>query len=412
MEVRNKTYTLVKCKFVLDSRGIKENVNVVVEDGVIKDVGNSREGDEVDCSNLVVTPGFVNSHTHTAMIAMRGYYDDSELQEWLQRMWDFEKRMPSRLMRLGSEIAVLEMLSSGTTAFVDMYFNPEDIKELAEKYKVRAFAGHTFLDSMLDPEEVARRQGRLRDSKHFKAIVNVHSIYAVGENTLKLAKELAESEGTWIHIHVSETRKEIYDVKRRTGRFPVEYLRDLGLTSLVNAVHLGWVASWEIEELKKARATTHCPTSNMKLATAGTFPFFEMMEGGINVTLGTDGASSNNSLDILAEMKTAVLLQRHNYWDTRIKAIHAFKAATVNGYKLLGIRGGLLENGYVADMVLFDASLLYPLTRDRLLSNIVYYAGQDALVATIADGVIYSRSELVQKRRKLGEELNRELEKL
>ncbi len=412
MEVHNKAYTLVDCRFVLDSRGVRERVNVVVEDGKIKDVGNSKEGDEVDCRNLVVTPGFVNSHTHAAMVALRGYYDDAELHTWLQKMWEFERRMPKRLMELASELAVLEMLSSGTTAFVDMYFNPEDIRVLSDKYKMTAFAGYTFLDDMFDPGEVAKRQEGLRDSKYFHVVVNVHSLYSVSEGTLKLAKKLAEEKGAWIHIHVSETRREIYEIKKRTGKFPVEYLRDLGLVPLINGVHLGWVASWEIDALAEAKAVTHCPTSNMKLATAGAFPFFEMMEKGVNVTLGTDGASSNNSLDILAEMKNAVLLQRHNYWDTRIKAIHAFRAATENGYRLLGIKGGLVERGYNADLALFDASLLYPLTKDRLLSNLVYYAGQEALVATITNGVVHKRDELREKRRALGEELSRELEEL
>jgi Cytosine deaminase and related metal-dependent hydrolases len=405
LEVFNKTYTLKNCSFVIDSEKILENTNIVIENDKIKSIGKETEGDEIDCSEYVVTPGFVNSHTHSAMIFLRGYYDDSELQEWLDKMWEKERSASKDVLKISSELAVLEMLSSGTTAFVDMYFNPEDIIELSNNYGIRAAAGYTFLDKIFDPEEVAKMQRRLRETNLFKPIINVHSIYAVNEKTLLLAKDLAEEQNTWINIHLSETRREIYETKLRKGKFPVEYLHSLGITKF-QAVHLGWVASWEIEMLKDSVTVTHCPTSNMKLATAGAFPFYEMMNSGINVTIGTDGPASNNSLDIIREMKNAVLLQRHSYWDTRIKALHVFKAATENGYKLLGIKGGLIKEGYVADLVLFNKDDLYPLKKDRLLSNIVYYATGENVNKIIINGRIIDKKFIKEKIHELAKKLN------
>ncbi len=404
MEVFNKTYTLKNCSFIVDSEKILENENIVIENGKIKSVGKETEGDEIDCSEYVVTPGFVNSHTHSAMIFLRGYYDDSELQEWLDKMWEKERTANKELLRISSELAILEMLSSGTTAFVDMYFNPEDIIELSQQYGIRAAAGYTFLDDLFDPEEVSKMQRRLRETELFKPIINVHSIYSVSEKTLLLAKDLAEEENTWINIHVSETRKEIYETKLRKGKFPVEYLNSLGITKF-QAVHLGWVASWEIEMLKNS-TVTHCPTSNMKLATAGAFPFYEMLNAGINVTIGTDGPASNNSLDIIREMKNAVLLQRHSYWDTRIKAIHVFKAVTENGYKLLGIKGGLIKDGYVADLVLFNKNDLYPLKKDRILSNIVYFSTKENVSKIIINGKIIDKETLKKRTYEISKKLN------
>ncbi|MBP1357115.1 MAG: amidohydrolase family protein, partial [Sulfolobus sp.] len=154
MEVHNNTYTLKNCSYIVNYDNVMENSNIVIEQGKIKDIGNESEGDEIDCRSFIVLPGMVNAHTHTPMVVLRGYYDDAELDEWLNKMWEYEKNFNKNLMKLGSEISILEMLINGTTAFVDMYFNPEDIKELSEKYKIRGFAGYTFLDVLFDPFEI------------------------------------------------------------------------------------------------------------------------------------------------------------------------------------------------------------------------------------------------------------------
>ncbi|QGA54578.1 amidohydrolase family protein [Sulfolobus sp. E5-1-F] len=402
MEIRNNRYTLKNCRFIVNHDKILENTNIVVQDGYIKEIGREVEGDELDCSEYVAIPGLVNAHTHTPMVALRGYYDDAELTEWLEKMWEFEKVFKINEMNIASELAVMEMLSKGTTAFIDMYFNPEGVKEIAEKYGIRAYAGFTFLNSLFDPYEIDKKQRQLKASRLFKPIVNVHSIYSTSIDTLKLAKQLAEETNTWIHLHISETRSEIYEIKKKYGKFPVELLNELELVRNTQLVHLGWVANWELRYVTHA---THCPTSNMKLATAGSFPFKELIENGVNVTIGTDGAASNNSLDMFREMKNAVLLQRHSYWDVGIKAYHVFKAATENGYKLINLKGGKIEEGYIADIVLLKKDKLYPLKKDRILSNIVYYAVGEHVAKVIVNGrIVYDEEierEFNRRRREL-----------
>ena len=408
MEILNNTYTLKGCSYIVNYDSIIENKNIVIEKGKIKDIGDYVEGDEVECKDFVVLPGLVNAHTHTPMVVLRGYYDDAELNEWLNKMWEFEKNFSRELMRLGSEISILEMLLNGTAAFVDMYFNPEDVKELAEKYKIRGNAGYTFLDLLFDPYEIDKKQRSLKPTEYFQPIINVHSLYAIEEKTLKLVKQLKEELNQRLQIHISETRKEIYDIKKKYGLFPVEYLNSLGLLENSQLVHLGWIASWEIELLKNS-SVTYCPTSNMKLATGGAFPLKELIEK-TNVTLGTDGAASNNSLDLFREMKNGVLLQRQMYWNVDIKAYHMLKLATLNGYKLLGIDGGYIAKGKVADLVLLDKKRLYPLTKERLISNIVYFATGDFVKGVIVNGNIHWRKELElaleEKVKKLQDMLN------
>ncbi|MGC9106443.1 MAG: amidohydrolase [Thermoprotei archaeon] len=407
MGLRDKTYTLTKCRAVIkDANTVETDVNVVIEKGVIKRLDKrEKEGDELDCNEYVVVPGLVNAHTHAAMVALRGYGDDKELNEWLQDMWSFERSFPKELMRLSTLIAALEMLERGVSAFVDMYFNPEDVLEATELYGVRAQAGYTFLDSMFDPSNVMKNQRSLRRTELFTPIVNVHSPYAVSKETLRSAFDLARELKQRVQIHVSETRMEAFVIKRAYGLFPVEYLLKQGLPKGSQLVHLGWVTSWELAQLKDYFAT-YCPTSSMKLATAGAFPLREAFDQRVSVSLGTDGPASNNSLDVFREMKNAVLQQRHNYWDDRIGARDVFKMATEEGYKLIGVRGGRVEEGYVADLALLDAEELYPFKGDRLLSHIVYYATGDIVKAVIVNGELKSKEWIRSRKIQLVKELN------
>ncbi|MBP1357517.1 MAG: amidohydrolase, partial [Sulfolobus sp.] len=375
--------------------------------GKIKSVGKDIEGDEVDCSKYVVMPGLVNAHTHSAMISLRGYYDDAELQEWLDKMWEFEKSMGKEIMQVSSEIAVIEMLTSGTTAFVDMYFNPDQLKILSNEYKMRVQAGYTFLDNLFDPYKVDKLQRQLKGDEYFNPIINVHSLYAVGDESLKLVKQLSNELTERVHIHISETRKEIYEIKKKTGLFPIEYLNSIDMLKGTQLVHLGWVASWEIGLIKEKGAfVTNCPTSTMKLATAGFFPFKEILDSGITVTLGTDGPASNNTLDMFREMKNAVLLYRHSYWSTSVKAIDVLRSATYEGYKLLGIRGGRVEEEFVADLILLDANKLYPFSLDRLISHIVYTIDGNAVKGVIINGYMRTNDELERRLQELVNRLN------
>jgi len=401
---------------------ILKDVDIVIENGKIVNIGRDVKGsfDEVlDCSNCIVIPGIVNAHTHSPMVMLRGYCDDYELHEWLSRVWEVEKHLNEELIELGSELAIIEMLSSGTTAFVDMYFYPHVTAEVAKRYGIRAALGPPLIEVLYSTDRCLREMenfiSKYRNDELIIPIVNVHSIYTCSLESVKKAYELAKEYNLNVHIHVSETRKEVYECKQKYGKFPVEVLHDIGvLDSRLHMVHLGWVTSREIELIRDAGCTvTHCPVSNMKLATAGFFPFYEMCMNRINVTIGTDGAASNNCLDMFREMKCAVLLQRNNYWDTRIKAIHVLRAATLNGYRLLRLRGGNVEVGYLADLVLLDAESisLQPLREDNLISNIVYSAtGRDVKYVIVNGKLVYDRDRDFEKwkcrAREISEKIN------
>ena len=376
-------------------------MNVLIEDNEIASIGKvSEKSDEViDCSDKIIMPGLINAHTHAAMTLMRGYYDDAELDEWLRKMWSLERRLTPRIIELATKLAIYEMLSHGVTGFIDMYFYPEETARAAAEVGVRALLGPPFID-VLSPRYPLASLRRLESlagrGALVRPVVNVHSVYTCSEETLLTAREVAEERGLLLHIHAPETRRGVFEVRRRTGRFPVEYMEGLGLLGpRTHLVHLGWVTSWELETIRERGASVaHCPASNMKLATAGFPPVKEMMSMGIKVCLGTDGPATNNSLDMFREMRTAVLMQRNNYWDASFGAWDALRAATVNGGSVTGWRVGRVEEGYEGDLVLVDARALalQPLRRDNVVSALVYSAtGADVLATIVRGRVVYMR---------------------
>lgn len=421
---------LKNCKFVITSNPddlsivVYENIDIKVnESGLIecidKDLKIESGYEVIDCSNYIVIPGLINAHTHAAMVLFRGYCDDFELHEWLSRIWEVERELTPEVIRYASELAIMEMISTGITGFVDMYFYPEETAQICEEYGIRCALGPVFLDLLYDPKfvenQVRNFYFRFRNSKFVKPIINVHSIYACSKDTLERVRDLSNELNLNIQIHVSETRQEVFKCRKETGMFPVEYLNSIRLASeKVQMVHLGWITNWEINIIKEKNVfVTYCPTSNMKLATAGFFPFREMFDMGIRITIGTDGAASNNCLNIFREMKNAVLLQRHSYWDTSIKARHVFISTTLRGYELLGIKGGCIREGYVADLVLLNAKsiTLQPIRKDNLLSNLVYSATGNEIEIVIINGkIIYNKKQdlekWIEKSQEISEKLN------
>ena len=424
---------LNRCRLVLYSwRGdIGKDVSVYVENGRIAWIGTTapplgaKSGLVIDCREHILMPCLYNAHTHAAMVLLRGYHDDSELMDWLGHMWAVEWKLDPHTVYLASKLAILEMITGGTCGFLDMYFYPEETVKAAKEIGIRTALGPVIMGNV-DPYKAIEIS--LEFAKKFekdnivKPVFNIHSIYATPHDAIVLAAEKSLELGVPLHIHVSETRREVYEAKKRYGAFPVELLdRKLkALHSRTVLVHAGWIASWELELVRKARASiVHCPTSNMKLATAGHFPAYEAMEIGINVGLGTDGAASNNSLDMFLEMKMMVMLQRHSYWDTRIKATHALKAATVGSARAMGLEGvGKVEVGYKADLVLVStrSPRLQPLRLDNLVSTIVYTTTADNVAYTIVDGkpvfAPEDREEVLKEVARIAQELNNFIEKL
>ena len=403
---------------------------IYIEDGRITYVGHvapsgAKTGIVVDCPRRsIALPCFYNAHTHAAMTLLRGFHDDSELGEWLAKMWYVEKKLTPDIIYHASRLAVIEMLSTGTCGFMDMYFEPWATAKAALELGIRARLGPVIMGDV-DPyravEEAKRFARSLEGHPLLGGVINVHSLYAAPLEAVKDGYRAAEELGVPLHIHVSETEREVREILRRHGKTPVillESLKALGPRSVL--VHVGWITTQELYAVKEAGATlVHCPTSNMKLATAGRFPLRDAVEMGINVALGTDGPASNNALDMIREAKMGLLLQRHNYVDTRVKAVHLLEAATRGGALAMGLdRAGVIENGAYADIVVLDLRKPWtlPVRYDNLTSAILYAAtGSDTIYTIVAGRLVYTpenREKLWSLAEQSADELNRFLERL
>jgi len=347
----------------------------------------------IDGEGMAILPPFYNTHTHAAMSLLRGYADDMPLQKWLtEYIWPFEEKMTAADIREGSRIAVREMIKSGTVFFSDMYFDIEETIDVVQEYGMRAAIGVTFMES----HSKSQQDDKLDILKHWTdptggritLTVAPHAIYTVGPDLLKRCSRTARDLGLKLHIHVSETRKEVDDCLREHGTTPVRYLDQLGvLGPEVVAAHVVHADPEELALLARRGVTiAHCPCSNEKLA-SGTFPYKQAREAGCRITLGTDGDSSNNNLDMREEMKFAALIAKGSSGDPEtMPAQEALEIATRNGAEAFGIDAGVIAEGKLADAILIrlDDERMQPL--HHLISNWVYAAGSHIVDTVICDG--------------------------
>jgi 5-methylthioadenosine/S-adenosylhomocysteine deaminase len=289
------------------------------------DFRNGESDEELDASGKFAFPAFNNGHTHLAMTLMRGAGDGEKLQEWLDKtIFPMEQRLTPDLVHKGSMLGLVEMIKSGTSNFLDMYYFVEETAKAVEKAGLRATLGTPitsfgtpYYKDAQDALRIAERQLRSTSPGLIHYCVAPHSIYLNDEDVLIRAKELADKYNVWLTIHVSETRKECVDCHEKTGMWPIEYLDSIGLLGENTVlIHAAWLTKMEIRLIADREASViHCPVSNMKLASGGVMPLTEMLDAGVTVGLGTDGASSNNSLDMREEMKIGSLLQKSHRWD-------------------------------------------------------------------------------------------------
>ena len=349
----------------------------------------------IDGSGMAILPPFYNTHTHAAMTLLRGFADDMQLHQWLhQYIWPFEEKLTASLIRKGSRIAVREMIKSGTVFFSDMYFDIEETIDIVRKYGMRAAIGVTFVES----HSKSQQAEKLEMLKHWvdpsggriTLTVAPHAIYTVGPDLLQQCSRTARDLGLKLHIHVAETRTEVDDCLRDHGTTPVRYLDKLGVLGpeviAAHAVHI----DEEEADILAARGVTiaHCPCSNQKLA-SGTFPYKMVRKAGCRITLGTDGASSNNNLDMREEMKFAALIAKGASGDPQtMPAAEAMEIATRNGAEAFGIDAGVIAKGKLADAILIrlDDEIMKPL--HHLVSNWVYAANSSIIDTVICDGRI------------------------
>jgi len=388
------------------SRDVLRDKSIYIEDGTILEIASkiAHEADHViECRDRVVMPGLINTHTHLPMTLLRGYVDDMPLQEWLEKkIWPTERKLTGELSYKGALLGCLEMIRTGTTCFMDMYFFMEDVAKAVKQSGLRAFLSHAIID-VFDPERAEKERENtqrlyrfvkdLRESR-IQFVLGPHAPYTCKEETLLRCKEISDREGILIHTHIAETKKEQAGFETKYGRREVEYLDKIGfLTPRLVAVHSIWLSRNEIELFRKHGVkVSHCPVSNMKLGDGGVAPLPEMLRAGVPVSLGTDSASSNNCLDMFETMKVCSLLHKAQRWDpTILPAQDVLDLATLAGAETLQIAQevGSIEEGKGADVIALDlkAPNMMPIHgKETIVSNLVYSAKGMNVSVTIVDG--------------------------
>jgi 5-methylthioadenosine/S-adenosylhomocysteine deaminase len=335
-------------------------------------------------------PGLINSHTHAAMTLMRGIADDLHLMDWLQNhIWPLEQKwMSEAFVRDGTDLAIAEMIMGGTTCFNDMYFYPEITAGQAIQHGIRASIGLIVIDFPTvwaeNSEEYIEKGLALHDQLRHQPLISTafapHAPYTVSDEPLQKIRTFADELELPITMHVHETRHEVEEAREKNGQRPLQRLHELGLINpSFLAVHMTQLTDDEISLFAQSGAhIVHCPESNLKLA-SGFCPVAKCIAAGINVALGTDGAASNNDLDMFGEMRTAALLGKAVAGDaSAVPAMTALRMATINGAKALGLDNeiGSLSIGKSADVIAIDLSCLETQPLYCPISQIVYAASR------------------------------------
>ncbi len=346
-----------------------------------------------ELEGMLLAPGLINAHGHAAMTLFRGLADDLPLQRWLKdHIWPAESRwVDEDFVRCGTELAIAEQLKGGITCFSDMYFYPSVVSELVHKHGVRAQITIPVLDFPVpdarDADEALRKGVALFDDlKHHPRITvafGPHAPYSVADDKLESIRVLVAEMDAGIHMHVHETAHEVQEALRKHGERPLARLARLQLLGpRFQAVHMTQVDDDDLALLTEHNCSViHCPESNLKLA-SGFCPVERLWEAGINVAVGTDGAASNNDLDLLGETRTAALLAKAVAGSaTALDAHRALRMATLNGARALGIdeHTGSLEIGKFADLVALDLSGLAQQPVYDPVSQLIYSTSRDAV---------------------------------
>ena len=354
--------------------------------------------DEVmDCSGKVAMPGFVNMHTHAGMALMRGIGEDIKFHEWLSRIWEIEKNIDEDYVYHATKVACLEMIKTGTTCFNDQYWFAPMACKAASELGLRSALSAILCDRS-DPQlaELQKRQciEMYEMSKTWpsavKFMVSVHALYSVSEPMILWASEFVRKNNLLLHVHLSETEREVEDCKAEHGGMsPVEYLDSLGvLGPEVIAAHTLWLSDNDVEILGRRGVTcVHNVNSNLKLASGYKFRYNELRDAGANVCLGTDGCGSSNNLDMLEAMKTSAMIQKAWRGDSAAMPINEIMdMVTVNPAKALRQETGRIEEGALADIIIIDTENYHFMSPGSFEANLIYSAHSDCVDSVICDG--------------------------
>jgi 5-methylthioadenosine/S-adenosylhomocysteine deaminase len=392
------------CFMLADSHDQIGQGDIAIEGNQLLLIGNSghipagwQPDRVIDGRDRLCLPGLINCHTHAAMTLLRGFADDLPLMEWLEtKIWPAENRLTGEDVYWATLLAIIEMIRSGTTTFSDMYFFMDDVARAVAQTGVRAVLARGMIGAGPSAEQgleesrglIERWQGGA--GGRITVRLGPHAPYTCPPAYLEKVLQLAEEYQVGIHIHVAETTDEVGMIRERYGKTPVAYLNDLGVFRFPTlAAHCVHMTETDIATLSaQGVAVAHNPESNMKLA-SGIAPVVAMRRAGITVGLGTDGASSNNNLDLFGEMHTAALLHKVVNHDPEVlPALEVLAMATRDGAKALGLENqvGVLKPGYKADLVLVDLNQAHLFPRHNLVAHMVYAAQGSDVDTVIIDG--------------------------
>lgn len=387
---------LIKARWIvpiIPENQIFEDCALAIHKGVIQALLPQEEAHKryapsqaLNLGDHVLIPGLVNAHGHAGMSLLRGYADDLSLMTWLnEHIWPVEGLWASdQMVRDGTELAMAEMIKSGTTCFTDMYYFPEQAAQAAQQAHMRAQINFPILDTPTPwgsgPEDYLNKGLALHDDFRASALVRIgfgpHAPYSVSNSALERIAVLSQEMDAPVHIHLHETAQEVADSEKEYGQRPIARLNELGLMSpLTQCVHMTQVNDADLALLQETGAhVIHCPQSNLKLAT-GFCPVQRLMDASINVALGTDGAASNNDLDMFSEMQSAALLAKGvSGRPDALNAHRALRMATLDGARALGLDDtiGSLEVGKAADITAVELSALDAQPLYNPVSQLVY----------------------------------------
>ncbi len=390
---------------------------VAIDDGRIVAVGprteiaqRYRAAETLEGRNRVVLPGLINGHAHSAMTLMRGIADDRELMDWLRNfIFPTEVRFANaEFVRIGTELACWEMIRGGTTTFVDMYYFPDAVAEAVESCGLRALIAPTVIDQKspdaadaadslrVAAEFVARWKGR---NNRIIPVIGPHSVYTLKPAQLQAVRAKARELGVPVSIHLAESRFEIDYSKQNYSTTPVDMLERLGFfDGPTIGAHVIYPTDEEIPVLVRHKVgAIHCPTSNMKIS-SGVAPVAKMLAAGVAVGIGTDGAATNNDLDLWEEMRLAAFLQKVSTMDPKVvPAKTALRMATAGGAEAIGLGGeiGTLAAGRRADVIQVSLEDLHFTPLYDLVSHLVYVADEQDVASVVVDGKVLMRDHKV-----------------
>lgn len=402
---------VVTSSFIITMREkgeVIEDGAMAIKDGEIIWIGKRREGEKFDFNRLidggysVMTPGFINTHTHAAMVGFRGLADDLPLMKWLKEyIWPSEGKFVSReFIRDVLPLAIIEMLASGITTYADMYFFQDEAAKIAREMGIRAVLGEGLIDfetpSFKTPREALDfTQNFIKEWKGEEMIIPAvapHAPYSCSKKLLLSSIELSNKYDVPCLIHIAETEDEVNEIRKRYGKTPVKYLEEIGFLSRnVVAAHSVWLDEDEIEIYKRYEVgVSHNPTSNLKLA-SGIAPVPEFLKKEIKIGIGTDGAASNNNLDFIEEIHITALIHKVKAMDPTVVSVwDVLYIATLGGAHVLGLQNkiGSLEPGKKADFVIFDLKKPHLTPMFNPASHLVYTAKSSDIKYVVVNGKI------------------------